>query len=611
MGFALSYQSGENYTYYSSQFLSNLISGCIITNWNPSAAKKMLKNLKAKQSTLIILALAGLFGCAPQSATSTVEVMHATVSPSSTVTPGEQPALPSIGETPTATSSPNPELEGEISIWFSPEVPASMSSFFNEQGIEITRLQEDSVLALTPASMVGDEESTYLTSDWVYCLVAPFPTVMDGVSWGDILQIWKGREGNQFSGTPLLLSASTKAAFEQKWGAVSGSQVVVLEDDEILERAWQESSAFALIPFEDLGPRWKVLRVNGISPLEKGLDLSDYPLTIPFSISGLPGVSLLIQDTLADFPQTNRDENKMTIVAMTGTTAMVRYTALRMEENGILYPAEAIKDILLSADITHISNEVPFYDLCPPAEPVRVEQRFCSDPSYIGLLREVGADVIELTGNHILDWGYEPFLFTLDLYDEQGYLYYGGGRNKEDAIQPLLMEDHGNKLAFLGCSPAGPESVWATLSTPGSAPCNYEFIQATIQDLTQAGYIPIFTFQHFEVEQFPPHSSQRVDFQAVAAMGAQIVSGSQSHYPQAMTFVDDHFIHYGLGNLFFDQMYGYNPHEFIDLHVFYDGKYINTVLFTAMLEDYSRPRPMNIQERDEFLEDIFDACTWE
>ena len=55
-----------------------------------------------------------------------------------------------------------------------------------------------------------------------------------------------------------------------------------------------------------------------------------------------------------------------------------------------------------------------------------------------------------------------------------------------------------------------------------------------------------------------------------------IVSGSQAHQPQALEFVDERLIHYGLGNLFFDQ---YDVSEatrqgFIDRHVFYDGRYI-------------------------------------
>jgi hypothetical protein len=71
------------------------------------------------------------------------------------------------------------------------------------------------------------------------------------------------------------------------------------------------------------------------------------------------------------------------------------------------------------------------------------------------------------------------------------------------------------------------------------------------------------------------------------------------------------FVHYGLGNLFFDQM---NPietrQEFIDQHIFYNGKYLGVQLMTALLEDYSQPRPMTETERSEFLQKIFSLCNW-
>ena len=81
-----------------------------------------------------------------------------------------------------------------------------------------------------------------------------------------------------------------------------------------------------------------------------------------------------------------------------------------------------------------------------------------------------------------------------------------------------------------------------------------------------------------------------------------------------MEFYQGTFIHYGLGNLFFDQM-GNSPwyptrREFLDRHVFYDGRYIGTELLTALLEDYSRPRPMTLQEREAFLAEYFSASSW-
>jgi len=297
-------------------------------------------------------------------------------------------------------------------------------------------------------------------------------------------------------------------------------------------------------------------------------------------------------------------------VLLTGTTALSRNTAFVMEEKGILYPARDIGDWLRTADITHISNEVPMFAGCPPAKPLREEARFCSDPAYLGLFDDTGVDVIELTGNHLLDWGAEAFLDTLDLYDQNGYAYYGGGRTPEDGSRALLIEEHGNKIAFLGCNAVGPEQVWATNSQPGPVKCDLDRMESQVRTLKQDGYVVIVTFQHFELDEYRPQSSQRIDFQRMARAGVDIVSGSQAHSPQTMTFIGKHFIHYGLGNLFFDQMFAGYDREFLDEHFIYDGKFISTQLRTALLEDYARPRPMNADERRQLLEAVFSAAEW-
>ena len=49
---------------------------------------------------------------------------------------------------------------------------------------------------------------------------------------------------------------------------------------------------------------------------------------------------------------------------------------------------------------------------------------------------------------------------------------------------------------------------------------------------------------------------------------------------------------------------------FIDQHVFYNGKYIDTELLSYINEDYSQPCPMTGLERTQFLEKIFKVAGW-
>jgi poly-gamma-glutamate synthesis protein (capsule biosynthesis protein) len=477
------------------------------------------------------------------------------------------------------------------------------------QGIRLVDDAKTASLQLAAAEQPASQNGV----DWVYALVAPFPTITDGVSLADLKNAWDGEDVDGFDGAPLLMSPETQAVLSVVWGKPGENTVTTFPADKLLQQAWAKQPSWAIVPFEEIGPRWKVLNVDGISPLDRSFDPAAYPLSVHYGLEGPADVqaSFMRQASTALQSAGNRDDQKLTVIELTGTTALVRHTAQRMEEKGVLYPAEKIRDILLDADLTHISNEVSFDENCPPANPVRLEMRFCSSPGYIDLLKDIGADLIELTGNHELDWGADPFRYTLDLYKREGFAYYGGGADVKEAQKPYLYEHNGTRLAFIGCNSMGPEEDFVkdgsttTLANPGSLECDMDWMKAEIGELKSQGYLPIVTFQHFEMEDFKPQSGQRVDFQAASQAGAEIVSGSQSHFPQTVAFNGNQFIHYGLGNLFFDQMTGWNRQGFIDRHYFYDGKYIGTQLVTVMLEDYAQPRLMTDAERAKLLTQIF------
>mgnify|MGYP003331605959 CR=1 FL=1 len=440
---------------------------------------------------------------------------------------------------------------------------------------------------------------------WVYALVAPFPTITDEASLDDVQALWRG-EGEWL----LLVSPETEAVFTAWWGAPDGVQV--LAADEVLDAAWAQD-AWALVPFEALQPRWKVLLVDGQSPVHKDFDPASYALSVPI---GLQGEDELVNQVLADWGLaeiSNRDSDLMTTVAVTGVTALVRATAYEMNRSGITYPAEDVGPLLAGADITHISNEVPFWDECPPPDPFQRGLVFCSDPDYIQLLEAIGTDVIELTGDHFNDHGQDPMLFSLDLYDQYGIPYYGGGHNLEEARSAVIFEHNGNRIAFIGCNG---KSGYATASDTraGAVQCDYEWLANEVGRLHAEGYLVIATFQHNEVYSFVPQPGLIRDFAVPAEAGASIVSGSQAHQAHGMDFTDeDTLVTYGLGNMFFDQwtVVDNGDKALIGMHVFYGGRYISTELYTIQFIDFAKPRFMTAEERADFLNTLFSASLWD
>jgi poly-gamma-glutamate synthesis protein (capsule biosynthesis protein) len=395
-----------------------------------------------------------------------------------------------------------------------------------------------------------------------------------------------------------------------------GANVRSIDNPEtMVNSAWEARPALAILPFETLEPRWKVLELDGQSPVRRDFEPSMYPLQVAYGLEP-GGVPKEMKGSLeaaegAALPLTNRRDDRLTTVVMTGVTALTRATAWEMERTGVTLPARDIGDWLRQADVTHISHEVAFSPDCPPPKPDLTALIFCAQPGHLALLEEVGTDVVELTGNHVLDAGREALLYSLDLYRANGWRWFGGGRDLTEARQPVLIEHNGNRIAFVGCNEAGPPGVWATGDQPGANPCGRDRLAAQVRQLRDDGYLPIFSYQWHEHYMPSAPSSQREAFGATAEAGAVAVSGSQAHQPQGFAFVDKSFIHYGLGNLFFDQMWSEAVRqEFIDRYVFHDGSLISVELLTAYLEDWSRPRPMTPPERAAFLQEVFTASGW-
>ncbi|UYN88947.1 MAG: CapA family protein [Anaerolineales bacterium] len=496
--------------------------------------------------------------------------------------------------------SPDPTAEPDPLWYLAPGLP---EAFVAELALPDGALVTEDAAAADYSITVGGEGAPL--AQWVYALVAPFPTIAEEVSSADLQAAWAGRSAGPFAGEPLLLSQSTLAAFSAAWGEPAAGAVQVLPATELLDAAWARQPSWALVPFEELAPRWKVLAVDGQAPIWKSFDIAGYALTLPITISSAA--------ELVTAPPSNREADKLTTVLLTGVTALVRATAWEMERKGITYPAEDVGDVMREADIAHISNEVPFAENCPPPDPSQRTLVFCSDAAYIELLDELGTDVVELTGDHFNDWTRAAMEYTLEQYRQRGWPYYGGGIDLNEAMQPLRMENNGNRIAFIGCNGKGGGYASATDSYPGTWACNYDYMESTIRQLVDEGYIVIATFQHNEVYQYKPSDTLVRDFGRVAAAGASIVSGSQAHQPHGVEFYNPgSLITYGLGNMFFDQIiFGYDTsHGMMVRHVIYDNQYISAELLPFVFVDYAKPRWLSAEERAEFLNIIFNNSLW-
>ena len=438
-------------------------------------------------------------------------------------------------------------------------------------------------------------------AEWVYTAVAPFPTIQDGLTTADLEAMWQAGQ--------LYVDEAMAVFLAEQWGEVAAPLVAApLMAADVRAALWADRPSFGLLAFDQLTPDLKMLAVDGVSPLAADFATGDYFLRLPI---GLVGEEMAISQFLDVWPDmtTNRDPAKLTRIAMTGVTALTRATAYQMEIQGVLVPGTAVAPVLQTADIAHLSNEVSFSPDCPYPDPVGGTS-FCSRDKYFDLLTELGIDVVELTGNHLNDYGAENLVYSLDLYEAAGMQSFGGGRDAALAREPALFTHHGNRIAFMGCNPVGPAYAWATANQAGSRPCDEGFY-TEINQLQAAGYLVIATLQYQEYYHYGATSVQQEAFRAVVEAGATAVSGSQGHHAQGFDFYDGAFIHYGLGNLFFDQMDMLGTRQtFVDTYVVHDGRLLSVELWTGLIENWCCPREMTDEEREGVLAAVFQASGW-
>lgn len=513
---------------------------------------------------------------------------------------------------PDITEIPTQEPEFALpKIWKNENLPSEIE-------IALSRMEG---IGFTENEAEADYKLDYLKeggqSEWVFALVAPFKTVTDEVSFAQLEAFWKG--STDFPAKSLVMNQEALDAMKVLLGEPAVEVSVVMWFEKFAEKINDSPDTWAVVDFLSLRQFFKVIAIDGQSPIRKDFDPEVYPLRVSIGLEqgscadGAMEEFEAIKARLAEcLPSTNRDADKLATVVMTGVTAMVRATAKEMELKGILYPGEDVRDMLIEADITHVSNEIPFYDQCPEPQWTQENLVFCSDPKYIDLLLDIGTDVIDLTGDHFKDYGVDAMNQTLDIYQEHHIPYFGGGRNIDEARTPVKFEVNGNRIAFLGCN--GKTSGYATASetSPGAYHCNMDDMVAVIDQLITEGYMPIVTFQHFEYYQWNAEPILVDDFRRVAEAGAVMVSGSQGHQPHAYEFYNDAFIHYGLGNLFFDQLdiYPDTNKAFIDRLVFYDGRLISVELITTKFYDWSKPVIVFGEEREEMLQMLFEVSDW-
>lgn len=242
---------------------------------------------------------------------------------------------------------------------------------------------------------------------------------------------------------------------------------------------------------------------------------------------------------------------KPATIVFVGDIMLSRGIELYMRKNAdFRYPFLLSADFLRSADLA-------FGNLEGPVSGRGADQggpySFRADPRAIEGLVFSGFDALSLSNNHILDWGKEAFVDTLDLLEANSIASVGAGENYRDANEPVMLRAGQAKVAFFAHTNLYPRSLEATESRSGISSFEPEIIKKKIFEARGRADIVVVSLHWGEEYAKSPNAFQKQFARELIDAGADLIIGHHPHVIQKYERYKNGWIFYSLGNFVFDQ----------------------------------------------------------
>lgn len=172
-----------------------------------------------------------------------------------------------------------------------------------------------------------------------------------------------------------------------------------------------------------------------------------------------------------------------------------------------------------------------------------------SDPRFAEYVRALHPTVIGMANNHTKDYGERPMFETKAMFEREGYVCIGAGKNSDEAYRPAILEKDGVKVAIIATC----ENEFGTASETVSGTAGYSLSRVThaIESAKANGCLPIIYF-HGGHEGYPfPSPARRELYRHFVEIGAAAVVSMHSHCPQGYEIYRNAPIVYGMGNFYF------------------------------------------------------------
>lgn len=244
------------------------------------------------------------------------------------------------------------------------------------------------------------------------------------------------------------------------------------------------------------------------------------------------------------------------------------YVRLAIQKNGPI-PApvttssiwgDALQELKRSPPEISLVNLETSVTLSPHWEPKGINYRV--SPANAGALLELPALVCSLANNHVLDWGPQGLLETLDVLRELKILSIGAGRNLQESQKPVEIPLGTQRILIfaLAFASSGVPASWAATSQQPGIHFFSEPDSAALEEMVKAihlwkkpGDCVLVSIHWGENWGYQiPFAHQDFARKLIARGGVDLIHGHSSHHPLGIEIYRDKLILYGCGDFIND-----------------------------------------------------------
>ena len=208
-----------------------------------------------------------------------------------------------------------------------------------------------------------------------------------------------------------------------------------------------------------------------------------------------------------------------------------------------------LQEIFRDSDLNIVNLECPVIEKKKGKKIIKTGPHLYTSRDLLNQLKALNIHAVTLANNHIMDFGEEGIISTVEACNNENIQITGAGRNIEEASKPLILHVKGLRIAIVNFC----ENEWsvATGSSWGANPMNIiDNVQQIKLARRQADFVLVIIHGGHEIYNLPSPRMVK-EYRFLAENGADAVIGHHPHYISGYEIHGEKPIFYSLGNFIF------------------------------------------------------------